>query len=156
MGSPLRDIRSVVADPAKAGFIPAVVPARDVAAAPPLVLIVQAQAIIRMSAVHMVEDAGFSALEAGNADDAITLLETRADIAAVFTGISLSGSMDGMKLAHAIRGRWPPVHLIVASGRDLTGQLPANGIFIRIPYCQEDVAAALHALFEPDTPPVVC
>jgi CheY-like chemotaxis protein len=144
-------------NPGKAGFPrPDALHMHGYSMAKPVVLIVQAQAIIRMSAVHIVEDAGFSALEAGNADDAIKLLESRSDIAAVFTGISLSGSMDGLKLAHAIRDRWPPVHLIVASGSALKGELPANGVFIRIPYAHEDIATALHALFEPDTPAADC
>lgn len=60
----------------------------------PIVLIVDGEALIRVSAVHMVEDAGFSALEASNTDDAIKLFESRRDIQAVFTDINMSGSMD--------------------------------------------------------------
>ncbi len=157
VGSALSDFTIASLNRGKAGF-PRPDPWKTLGYSMPrrIVLIVQGQALIRMSAVHMVEDAGFSALEAGNADDAIKLLENRSDIAAVFTGISLSGSMDGMKLAHAIRGRWPPVHLIVTSGSDLKDKLPLNGVFVRLPYTYEDIAAALHALFEPDTPPVIC
>jgi CheY-like chemotaxis protein len=113
----------------------------------PIILIVDGEAIIRISAAHMVEDAGFSALEASNADDAIKLLEERHDIQAVFTDINMSGSMDGLKLAHAIRRRWPPVHLLVASGLDIQDKLPMNGRFIRKPYSSEQVANALFDLF---------
>jgi hypothetical protein len=59
----------------------------------------------------------------------------------------MSGSMDGLRLAHAIRRRWPPIHLIVASGSDIAGKLPVNGRFIRKPYSAEQVAAALRELF---------
>ena len=114
----------------------------------PIVLIVDGDALIRMSAVDMVEDAGFSALEASNADDAIKLLDCRRDIQAVFTDINMSGSMDGLRLAHAIRKRWPPVHLLVASGLDMQNKLPINGRFVRKPYSSEQVANALHELFE--------
>jgi CheY-like chemotaxis protein len=113
----------------------------------PIVLIVDGEALIRMSAVNMVEDAGFSALDAPNADAAIKLLEHRTDIQAVFTDISMSGSMDGLKLAHAIRKRWPPVHLLVASGLDMQSELPINGRFIRKPYSGEQVARQLYELF---------
>jgi CheY-like chemotaxis protein len=112
-----------------------------------VVLIVQGEALIRMSAVHMVEDAGFSVLEAADADEAIRLLESRSDIRAVFTGMNMSGSMDGLRLAHAIRGRWPPIHLIVTSAHDIGDKLPANGRFIRKPYGAEDVTAVLRELF---------
>jgi two-component system, response regulator PdtaR len=113
----------------------------------PVVLIVEGESLIRMSAVHMIEDAGFLAVEASNADDAIEILEDRRDIRAVFTAINMSGSIDGLKLAHAIRDRWPPIHLIVASGRDLRDGLPANGRFIRKPYSAEQIATALSELF---------
>lgn len=120
-----------------------------------VVLVVEDEALIRMSAVQMVEDAGFMVAEACNADEAIEILERRPDIRAVFTDINMSGSMDGWKLAHAIRGRWPPVHLIVTSGlyTPVEGQLPARGLFIRKPYSAEQVTAALRELFghSPDT-----
>jgi two-component system, response regulator PdtaR len=122
----------------------------------PTVLIVENEALVRMSAVHMVEDAGCSALEARNADEAIRLLESRDDIAVVFTGIAMSGSMDGMKLAHAIRGGWPPIHLIVTSCRDLRHKLPANCRFIPKPYCTQHVAAVLQELLSADPRPVDC
>jgi CheY-like chemotaxis protein len=113
----------------------------------PVVLIVESEALIRMSAVHMVEDAGFTSLDVGNADAAIGILEERGDVRAVFTDINMSGSMDGLKLAHAIRGRWPPIHLIVTSGLNVAHKLPAEGRFILKPYSAEQVASALNELF---------
>jgi len=114
-----------------------------------VVLIVEDEALIRMSAVHIVEDAGFAVAQASNADEAIAILESRDDIRAVFTDINMSGSMDGWKLAHAIRGGWPPIHLIVTSGLRLPSayQLPARSRFIGKPYTAAQVTAALHDLF---------
>lgn len=115
----------------------------------PVVLIVEDEALIRMGAVQMVEDAGFSVVEACNADEAIKILESRKDIRAVFTDINMSGSMDGWKLAHAIRDSWPPLHLILTSGAFLPGEqkLPARGLFISKPYTAEQITAALQELF---------
>jgi two-component system, response regulator PdtaR len=114
-----------------------------------VVLVVEDEALIRVSAGHMVEDAGFAVVEARDADEAIRILESRTDIQAVFTDISMSGSMDGLKLAHVIRGRWPPIHLLVTSGLHVPNrdQLPAKGRFIRKPYKPEHVTAALHEFF---------
>jgi len=122
--------------------------------AKPLVLVVDGEALIRISAVHMVEDAGFSTVDVSNADDAISILESRQDIRAVFTDITMVGSMDGLKLAHAIRGRWPPIYLIVASGMNVQDKLPVNGRFIRKPYSPEQVAAVLHDLFGQSPAPI--
>ena len=54
-------------------------------------------------AVNLVEDAGFIVIEVANADEAIAILESRKDIRIVFTDIDMPGSMDGLKLARAVR-----------------------------------------------------
>ncbi|MGZ5154679.1 MAG: response regulator, partial [Burkholderiales bacterium] len=69
------------------------------------VLVVEDELLSRLHAVRLVEDAGYTAIEASNADDAIAILEARKDIRIVFTDIDMPGSMDGLKLARAIRDR---------------------------------------------------
>jgi two-component sensor histidine kinase/FixJ family two-component response regulator len=91
--------------------------APGVAAALPNVLIVEDEMILRMRAVDIVEDAGFTPIEAANADDALAILESRSDIELLFTDIQMPGSMDGLKLAHAVRERWPLIKIILVSGQ---------------------------------------
>ena len=55
----------------------------------------------------MIEEA-FEVVEAASADEAIAILEARLDITVVFTDIQMPGRMDGLKLAAAVRDRWPP------------------------------------------------
>src|SRR4051812_38101205 len=83
----------------------------------PTVLIVEDEMMLRMRAVDMVEDAGFTPLEAVNADDALALLESRSDIELLFTDIQMPGSMNGLKLAHAVHERWPSIKIILVSGQ---------------------------------------
>ena len=71
----------------------------------PAVLVVEDKPLLRMNAVEMIEDAGFEAFEAADGDEAIEILEDRRDIKVIFTDIQIPGSMDGLKLAHAVRGR---------------------------------------------------
>lgn len=89
-----------------------------------------------MLAVDLVEEEGFVAIEAANADEAVRILESRSDIAIVFTDIDMPGSMDGMRLAVAIRDRWPPIQLIVTSGhfRGDNLRLPDGAVFFSKPY----------------------
>lgn len=75
------------------------------------VLIVEDEPLIRMGAVDLIEEAGFEVYEAGRADAAIALLELHQDIRLIFTDVDMPGSMDGLKLAHYVRGRWPPVKI---------------------------------------------
>jgi two-component sensor histidine kinase/CheY-like chemotaxis protein len=87
------------------------------AAALPTVLIVEDEMVLRMRAVDIVEDAGFTPIEAVNADDALAILESRSDIELLFTDIQMPGSMDGLKLAHAVHERWPKIKIILVSGQ---------------------------------------
>lgn len=84
----------------------------------------------------MIEDEGFEVIEAANADEAIRMLENRSDIRVVFTDLQMPGSMDGLKLAHAVRDRWPPIKIIVTSGVELLTEhdLPEGGRFFAKPY----------------------
>jgi two-component sensor histidine kinase/CheY-like chemotaxis protein len=87
------------------------------AAALRAVLVVEDEMMLRMRAVDMVEDAGFTAVEAINADDALAILESRSDIEMLFTDIQMPGSIDGLKLAYAVHERWPLIKIILVSGQ---------------------------------------
>lgn len=111
------------------------------------VLVVEDDVFIRLDVIDILEDAGFDVLEAGNADEAIRVLESRSGIDAVLTDIEMPGSMDGIRLAHVVRDRWPPVHLVVASGHELppTSQLPDGARFLSKPFRPREIAKALRA-----------
>jgi CheY-like chemotaxis protein len=113
-----------------------------------VVLIVEDESLIRMSAVAMVEEAGFEAIEASDADEAIRILESRDDIRAVFTDVHMPGSMDGIRPAIVVRKRWPPVALIVTSGQTNVPEsdLPSGGRFLRKPYAPVHIETALRQL----------
>jgi two-component system, response regulator PdtaR len=101
-----------------------------------VILIVEDEPLLRMLAVDVVEEAGFVALEAADADKAIILLEARSDICLVFTDFNMPRSMDGLKLAHVMRDRRPTVKILVVSGQSRSGQadLPPNTRFVEKPY----------------------
>lgn len=109
------------------------------------VIVVEDEAIIRMDIATSLEDEGFIVLEASNADEAIALLQVHPEIALMFTDIDMPGSMDGLKLAEAVRDRWPPVKIIVASGhRQLSDDLlPIEGKFFSKPYEPTRVISAM-------------
>jgi CheY-like chemotaxis protein len=73
------------------------------------VLIVEDEFFSPLHAISVVQEAGYTPIESSNADEAIAVLEERKDIRIVFTDIKMPGSMDGLKLAHTIRERWPPI-----------------------------------------------
>jgi two-component system, response regulator PdtaR len=107
------------------------------------VLVVEDEAILRDMIAEELEDAGFTVVIAMNADHAISILENRLDIHLVFTDIDMPGSMNGLKLAAAVRDRWPPIHIIITTGKARPLDIPANALFIPKPYLGENVVAAM-------------
>src|SRR6195952_4892952 len=107
----------------------------------PVVLIVEDEFLLRMNTAEMIGEAGFDVVEAGNADEAIAILEARPDIHVVFTDVQMPGSMDGLKLARFVRGRWPPIKIVATSGFVNVGKddLPAGSRFLTKPYRPEQV-----------------
>jgi CheY-like chemotaxis protein len=102
---------------------------------PAVILIVEDEMMLRMCTVDMVEDAGYTTVEAVDADGALAILESRSDIALMVTDIQMPGSMNGLELAHAVHARWPSIKIIVVSGR-LTQpniDLPADSRFFGKP-----------------------
>ena len=114
----------------------------------PNVLVVEDEMLLRMRAVDIVEDAGFHPVEAVNADEAISILESRSDISLLFTDIQMPGSMDGLKLAHAVHDRWPSIKIILVSGqvRPSEAESPADSRFFGKPLGVEEMIAQLQAM----------
>ena len=133
----------------RAGFLPTpkahVMMVLDHSGIPAVVLVVEDEMLLRMRAVDMVEDAGYTSVEAVDADEAVAILESRSDIALMFTDIQMPGSMDGLRLAHAVRERWPPIKIILVSGQlqPATIDIPADSRFYGKPLEAKEMIAEM-------------
>jgi CheY-like chemotaxis protein len=114
----------------------------------PTVLVVEDEALLLFSISDDLRESGFRVLEAGNADIAVSLLETHPEISILFTDIDMPGSMDGLKLSAAVRARWPPIRILVTSGKQRIkeGDLPSGGRFMPKPYTPDRVVSSLREL----------
>jgi len=114
----------------------------------PAVLVVEDDAITRLSAVEIVEGAGFRGIGVSSADEAVRVLEMRDDIRAVFTDVQVPGSMDGLELVRLMRERWPAVASLVTSGSTNMSEadLPSGVRFFAKPYLRCEIIAALRGL----------
>jgi CheY-like chemotaxis protein len=116
---------------------------------PAVVLVVEDEMLLRMRAVDMVEDAGFTSVEAVDADEAVAILESRSsDIAMLFTDIQMPGSMDGLQLAHSVHKRWPPIKIILVSGqvKPANADMPANSRFYGKPLEAREMIAEIQSM----------
>ena len=113
-----------------------------------VVLIVEDEFLLRLHAATLIAEAGFETVEAGSADEAMQVLESRGDIGIVFTDVDLPGRMDGLDLCAAIRDRWPPVELVVTSGHVQVEDedLPERGFFLPKPYDPAQLVQTLQSL----------
>ena len=114
-------------------------------------LVVETNAVIKMAILNLVEMAGLTALQAGNADEALRILEHRADVALVSTSVVMQGGTDGVDLAYAVEKRWPAIKVIVVSGkRGLSeSDLPTNSLFLAKPFHDEELIFEIRSLTGP-------
>ena len=117
----------------------------------PRVLVVEDEPLLRLVNVDMLSDAGFEVLEAGDADEALRLLEETADIRVVFTDVDMPGRIDGFALAARIGARWPEIGVVVTSGR----RYPDSAVggpaccFVAKPYKASRVVELIDAFVHP-------
>lgn len=104
--------------------------------------------VLRLRAVDIVEDAGFTAVEAVSADQALAILETRSDISLLFSDIQMPGTMDGLMLARAVHERWPAIKIILVSGQVKLSDAdkPADSRFFGKPLVVKDMIAELQQM----------
>jgi len=109
------------------------------------VLVVEDEPLLLLDDMCLFEEAGFEAIPAANAAEAICILEERLDIRVVITDIGMPGRMDGLSLCATIRDRWPPIELIIISGhsRPTPDELPLRSLFMSKPYDSKQMLAAL-------------
>ena len=101
-----------------------------------IILVVEDEVLLRMLAQDILVEAGYSVLDAANADEALTLLDARPDVRVLFTDVKMPGSLDGYALAHIVSKKRPEVSILITSGAHFPrqGDLPANALFVQKPY----------------------
>lgn len=100
------------------------------------IMIVEDEILVRQIGADVLEEAGYSVLEAGSATEALEIIEKNPGIALVFTDVRMPGEMDGLDLATVVHDRWPNVRLLITSGHCRLGktELPDSGQFLAKPY----------------------
>ena len=109
-----------------------------------VVLVVEDEAMIRMTLVCELEDAGFVVIEAKNADVAMAMITDRSDIVVVVTDVRMPGSVDGFGLAAWMREHAASTPIIVTSALaelpDIAAINPAIARIVAKPYRSQEVA----------------
>jgi CheY-like chemotaxis protein len=112
------------------------------------VLLVEDDPLIRMSAADMLGNLRHSVIEAGDASEALALLEAHA-VDIMLTDVGLPG-ISGSELAARASERIPGLRIVFATGRDEIpraegGAQLRNAILLRKPYGPDELAEAITA-----------
>jgi two-component system, response regulator PdtaR len=100
-----------------------------------IVLIVEDEPLVRLTGADLLAGAGFEVLEAGNADEALRILEATPQVRVVFSDVEMPGSLDGVGLARHICQRWSSIGIILTSGHRIREEtIPRDGRFLPKPY----------------------
>ncbi len=91
-----------------------------------VVLVIEDEPVLRIEISDLLEDDGFEVVEATSVENAIHILETRPDIRIVYMDLDMPKGVDGVKIAAAIRDRWPPIEIVLTASR-------VDGSRIRLP-----------------------
>ena len=123
---------------------------------PVVVLVVEDEMIVRLSASDILQDAGYHVIEARDGVEALAILEMRDDVAAIFTDVGLP-NMNGVMLAKIVSERWPQIGFVITSGAIPAGvklELPAGARFIQKPYTQATILQEIEAVLPQLSGPV--
>jgi two-component system, response regulator PdtaR len=121
----------------------------------PVVLVVDDEDLLRALVAETLTDEGFIVLEAANAMEALSQLESHEDVRLLFTDIQMPGSLDGLGLVELVHQRWPHVLLIVSSGhvRPGFGMLPDEARFVPKPFNESEMLKEVNDLFSKHADP---
>ena len=113
----------------------------------PLVLVVEDDDLLRLTSSLELAANGFRTVEARTADEAVAILEEYGNIDAIFTDISMPGSMNGLALAHHVRSKQPETYVLITSGNMLSAEqpIPDRSDFVPKPYALPRIAAMIRA-----------
>jgi len=124
--------------------------------ASPCALVVDDDGMIRMDAVDILEEAGFTTFEAASGDKALILLEAHhACLSLLFTDVQMPGEHDGFALARKVSVAYPHISIVVASGRIEPGpaDMPVGACFIGKPFSAQIVHRHLHEVLPDEQKP---
>ena len=115
--------------------------------APPRILVVEDEFLIRMTLAEALADEGFDVVEAESGDDALSILHADPAIKLLLTDIQLPGVLNGRALAREARERTPLLPIIFMTGQPDPGDRTSEReVFISKPYTLVEICEAARRL----------
>ena len=124
-----------------------------VAEAGETVLVVDDEPTVRMLAMDVLSDLGYTAIEAADGAGGLHVLQSDARIDLLVTDVGLPGGMNGRQMADAARVRRPGLKVLFITGFAevalfSNGRLEPGMAVLTKPFAMDDLAAKIRALIE--------
>jgi CheY-like chemotaxis protein len=118
----------------------------------PTILVADDDELIRLHASELLEESGYTVVEADNAEEALQIMEARKDVRLLFTDIQMPPGINGLELAREVHKRWPSVLLVITSGQvqPTRSEIADDGRFLRKPYLAKDLLRQIGDLLRKD------
>ena len=118
----------------------------------PTILVTEDDALLRLYASELLEENGYTIVEADSAEEALKVMEARKDVRLLFTDIQMPPGLDGLELARQVHKRWPKVLLVITSGqiKPTEAEIADHGSFISKPYRAKELLGEINELFKED------
>ena len=126
--------------------------AQNTTADHPTILVAEDDGLLRLITSELLEEHGYTVVEANSAEEAIKVMEKRKDVRLLFTDIQMPPGCDGLELAREVHKRWPKVLLVITSGQvqPTRAEIADDGRFIAKPYRAKDLLAQIDDLIAKD------
>lgn len=116
------------------------------------VLIVEDDSRVAEVSAALVQQLGYQTIAAAGAQEALDVLAREKDIVLVFSDIVMPGSMDGIRLARAVRERHPGLAVLLTSGYARMAEAAADEFpILRKPYELSALARAVTGAIQSKT-----
>jgi CheY-like chemotaxis protein len=118
----------------------------------PTILVTEDDELLRLYTSELLEENGYTVVEAESAEEALKVMEARKDVRLLFTDIQMPPGCDGLELARQVHKRWPNVLLVITSGQvqPTKTEIADHGRFIRKPYQAKELLGEIDGLLKED------
>jgi CheY-like chemotaxis protein len=118
----------------------------------PTILVTEDDKLLRLYTSELLEESGYTVVEADSAEEALKVMEARKDVRLLFTDIQMPPGCDGLELARQVHKRWPKVLLVITSGQvhPTKAEIADHGRFIRKPYQAKELLGEIDGLLKED------
>ena len=118
--------------------------------APPVILILEPDVVMRMALAGYLRECGYKVIEAGDGDDVCRLMETDISVDLVLADVAAPGQRAGFVLARWLRQQRPSLKILLTSGVRRSAQQAATlceeGPLLTKPYDHADLERRIRIL----------